>query len=389
MSDITTPGTFVGEESFRSRSIEGVATSTAAFVGPTHAGQAGSALELLTSMVDFERHYGAGADLVYADGSRTPNFVWHAARAFFANGGRRLYVARTWRDDDLLPDAADFNTALERLENFSDPAIVAAPGATFEYDQGPTHDAEAKVQVLLDHARVKRRFAVIDSGDQQSPAGVTAMRASLDSSFGALYYPWVRVVDPGSGRDVHVPPSGFVCGVYARVDLTRGVWNAPGNDAIALATGLERGVTRAELAQLGPAHVNCLRRVPARGMLIAGARTLSSDAEWKYVNVRRLMIFLESSIERGLQWAVFEPNGDSLWLNVRQLVENFLVVQWRAGALAGQLPDEAFFVRCDRTTMTQDDIDQGRLVCLVGVAPVRPAEFVIFRIGQWTADKKP
>ena len=388
MSEIIAPGTFVGEESFRTRAIEGIDTSTAAFVGPTHTGPVGCGLELLTSVADFERHYGAGADLVYADGTRTPNFVWHAARAFFANDGRRLYVARTWRDDSLPPAVTDFRAALEQLEDRPEPAIVAAPGATFGYGQGPGHDAEAKVQALLDHAaRVKHRFAVIDSGDQQSPAGVTAMRASFDSSAGALYYPWVRVVDPNSGRDVHIPPSGFVAGVYARVDLTRGVWNAPANESVVIATGLEREVTSSEQAQLGPAHVNCLRRLPARGVMIAGARTLSSNAEWKYVNVRRLLLFLESSIDRGLQWAVFEPNGESLWGHVRRLVEDFLVVQWRAGALAGQQADEAFFVRCDRTTMTQDDLDQGRLVCLVGVAPVRPAEFVIFRIGQWTADQ--
>lgn len=386
MSEINAPGTFVGEESFRTRSIEGVGTSTTAFVGPTHAGQVEGDLELLTSMVDFERYYGAGADLVYADGAHAPNYVWHAARAFFANGGHRLYVARTWRDDNLPPAIADFRAALQKLETLSEPAIVAAPGTTFRYDQGAAPDAETKVLALLDHAARLHRFAVIDSGDLQSSAAVTAMRTSFDSSFGALYYPWVRVVDPDSGRDVHVPPSGFVSGVYARVDLTRGVWNAPANETILTATGLEREVTRADQSQLGPAHVNCLRRVAGRGVMITGARTLSSDSEWKYVNVRRLLLFLETSIERGLQWVVFEPNGESVWMHVRRLVEDFLVVQWRAGALAGQLPDEAFFVRCDRTTMTQEDIDQGRLVCLVGVAPARPAEFVIFRIGQWTAD---
>jgi hypothetical protein len=290
----------------------------------------------------------------------------------------------------LPPKIGDFRAALEQLEQVPEPAIVASPGATFGYDQDPQHDPEAKVQALLDHAaRMKNRFAVIDCGNLQSEAAVTAMRASFDSAFGALYYPWVRVVDPNSGRDIHVPPSGFVAGIYARVDLTRGVWKAPANETVFLATALEREIPRSEQVQLNTSHVNCLRTLPGKGVVVVGARTLSSDSEWKYVNVRRLVLFLESSIERGLQWVVFEPNGDRLWEHVRRTVEDFLFSQWNAGALAGSTPAEAYFVRCDRTTMTQNDLDNGRLVCLIGVATVRAAEFVIFRIGQWTADKKP
>lgn len=357
--------------------IEGVGTSTAAFVGATSAGRAERALEPLTSVNDFERHYGGGTDLIDADGTRTPNFMWHAARAFFANGGRRLYVASVWRDDGLTPETTDFTAALQQLELIPEIAIVAAPGAT-------------KIQALLAHAeRMKDRFAVIDCGDQQSPDDVRALRASFDSAYGALYYPWVRVADPTTGRDVCVPPSGFVSGIYARVDLNRGVHTPPANEALVLATGLEREISASEQTTLNADSVNCLRRIPGKGLRVWGARTLSSDADWKYVNVRRLLLFLESSIDRGTQWAVFEPNGDRLWANVRRVVEDFLLLQWRAGALMGSRPEDAFFVRCDRPTMTQDDIDNGRLICLIGVAPVRPAEFVIFRIGQWTADKKP
>ncbi|HYN06215.1 MAG TPA: phage tail sheath C-terminal domain-containing protein [Vicinamibacterales bacterium] len=390
MPEFVAPGTYVEEGSFRSKSIEGVGTSIAAFVGATHAGPAERGLEQLTSMTDFERHYGGGADLIDADGTRTPNFVWHAARAFFANGGRRLYVARTSREDGLPPEITDFRAALEQLEHVPEPAIVTAPGATFRYDQDRQQAPEAKIRALLGHAaRLKNRFAVIDCGDQQSTAAVTAMRASFDSAFGALYYPWVRVVDPNSGRDLHIPPSGFVSGIYARVDQNRGVWKPPANEVLVMATGLEREISFSEHTPLNAAHVNCLRRIPGRGVLVLGARTLSSDPDWKYVNVRRLLMFLESSLDRGLQWAVFEPNRDTLWAQVRRVVEDFLLSQWRAGALVGSRPEEAFLVRCDRTTMTQNDLDSGRLVCLVGVAPVRPAEFVIFRIGLWTADKKP
>ena len=355
MPEFVAPATYVEEGSFRSKTIEGVGTSTAAFVGETLAGPADRGLELLTSVLDFERHYGGGADLIHADGTRTPNFVWHAARAFFANGGRRLYVARTSRQDGHPPDITDFTAALEQFEHVPEPAIVAAPGATFRYDQEPQRDPGARIRALLDHAtRVKNRFAVIDCGDQQAATAVTAMRASFDSAFGALYYPWVRVVDPNSGRDLHVPPSGFVSGIYARVDLDRGVWKAPANEMLLMATGLEREISHAEQAPLNAAHINCLRRIPGRGVLILGARTLSSDPEWKYVPVRRLLLFLESSIDRGLQWVVFEPNDDKLWAQVRRVVEDFLLSQWRAGTLTGSRPEEAFFMRCDRTTMTQN-----------------------------------
>jgi len=390
MPDFAAPGGHVDDGSSGPRPIEAVGTSTAGFVGPTVAAPAEGDLPLLTTMIEFEHHYGGGADLTDRDGSRTPNFIWHAARTFFVNGGRRLYVARASREHGLPPALPDFLAALERLEHISDIAIVAAPGATFGYDPSRRPDPDARMRALLDHAaRMKNRFAVIDCGDRQSAAAVEAMRAAFDSPFGAIYYPWVRVGDPATGRELTVPPSGFVSGIYARVDLNRGVWKAPANEALVMATGLERDLTRAEYTRLNPAHVNCLRLVPRRGVLVMGARTLSVDPDWKYVNVRRLLLFLESSIDRGLQWAVFEPNGERLWADVRRVVENFLVSQWRAGALAGRRPDEAFFVRCDRTTMTQSDLDEGRLVCLVGVAPIRPAEFVIFRIGQWTANRKP
>jgi Bacteriophage tail sheath protein len=347
MPKYVAPGPYVEEVSFRSKSIEGVGTSTAAFVGVTHAGPAGRDFELLTSVSAFERHYGDGADVIYADGTRTPNFVWHAARAFFANGGRRLFVARTWRQDGQPPEIGDFKSALDELEHLSEPAIVAAPGTTLRYDQNGQRDPEAKIRALLDHAERMKRFAVIDCGDQQSSAAVTAMRASFNSAFGALYYPWVRVVDAASGRDIDLPPSGFVSGIYARVDLNRGVWKAPANEVLATASGLEQDIPSAEEARLNAAHVNCLRHIPHRGVRVFGARTLSSDAEWKYVNVRRLLLFLEASIDRGLQWAVFEPNNERLWTQVRSVIEDFLFKQWIAGALIGSRPEEAFFVRCD------------------------------------------
>ena len=356
-------------------------TSTAAFVGPAPAGSAGPSKAPLATLEDFERQYGDGTDLRYTDGTRTPNFMWHAARAFFANGGVRLWIVRLATKDSRPPDPADYSAAFDQLAVVPDVAIVAAPGATFGYERGRQRESDAIVQALVAHAeRMRYRFAVIDSGDGQSTAQVRTMRAAIDSPNAALYYPWVRAIDPSSGNELGLSPSGFVAGIYARVDASRGVHKAPANELVTLATGLEREIASAEQDALNRDGINALRRFPGRGVLVWGDRTVSSDSDWKYVNVRRLMLFLEDSIDRGLQWAVFEPNGDALWNTVRRTVEDFLASVWQDGALLGSRPDEAFFVKCDRSTMTQDDIDNGRLVCLIGEAAIKPAEFVVFKI---------
>jgi Bacteriophage tail sheath protein len=393
MVEHSMPGVFVEETSFRSHAIEGVSTSVAAFVGPTLSGPVGSPSEVLTSLIDFEHVYGPGTQLSFANGVAPPNFMWHAVRAFFANGGKRLCVVGTSSAANNPPEAPEYAVAFAALASVQEIAIVAAPGSTCVSQYGGRPDAralaQANAQGLLAHADATRdRIAVVDSCETQTTSDVRNMRATLDSSFAALYYPWVRTSDPASGGDLHVPPSGFIAGVYARVDLTRGVHTAPANESLYLATGLERNLAQAEAQTLNKSGVNLLRQVAGADVRVWGARTLASDPEWKYVNIRRLFIFLEQSIARGTQWAVFEPNAEPLWNEVRREVENFLTLQWRFGALAGARLDDAFFVKCDRTTMTQNDIDTGRLICLVGVAPVRPAEFVIFRIGQWTADRK-
>jgi hypothetical protein len=179
-----------------------------------------------------------------------------------------------------------------------------------------------------------------------------------------------------------------VAGIYARSDILRGVFKAPANEVVRGLTKFEININKARQDVLNPEGINALRFFEGRGNRVWGARTMSSDPEWKYVNVRRLFIFLEHSIDKGTQWAVFEPNNERLWANIRSTIEDFLLVQWKSGALMGGKPEEAFFVRCDRTTMTQNDLDNGRLVCLIGVAPTYPAEYVIFRIGQWTADSQ-
>lgn len=611
MPEYLAPGVFVEETSFRSKSIEGVATSTTGFVGLAHygpvqfpGGPSATEPRLVTSFVEFERIYGRLDPLAVTGAADDVPYLAHAARAFFLNGGRRLYIARVfapgitdgvaeetvtvtpttsanwrarwpgragnvaitceairsgdvgihvpgdpphanivqdgavlevvpagtpmpsrttpvdpnrlrvlhiaadgaqtfsmadgtpglpvvtdlllpvevdvqvavdaqrtdvyprlntnpghrrylgrilaqndpededsvaWFDDGLLgtdpialllalvgtfepprtvrrlsggddgvlpgddgfggraadPDDSSLKaTGLEALAEVDDIAIVALP------DAGAIEDDDLRflvVQRLIAHASVPShyRIAVVDGPKGSSLNQIRAFRGNFDSSYAALYHPWIEILDPtesaapGSTRaKLTIPPSGFVCGIYANTDITRGVFKAPANEVITGLTRFELNINRPRQEVLNPEHINALRFLEGRGNRVWGARTLSSDPEWLYVNVRRLFIFLEHSIDIATQWAIFEPNNEALWRNITRTVKGFLEVQWRNGALLGSTPEQAFFVRCDRTTMTQNDLDNGRLICLIGVAPTKPAEFVIFRIGQWTADSE-
>ena len=235
---------------------------------------------------------------------------------------------------------------------------------------------------------MRYRIAVLDSGEGLSVSEVRDQRAKMDSSYAALYYPWIRVIDPVTSTEINLPPSGFVAGIYARNDINRAVYKAPANEVVNGAIGFEKLLNKGQQEVLNPEGINCFRYFVGRGFRLWGARTVSSDPEWKYVNLRRYFAYLEHSIDKGTQWAVFEPNGELLWGNVRRTIEDFLLNEWQMGALLGDKPEKSYFVKCDRSTMTQNDLDNGRLVCLIGVAPLKPAEFVIFRIGQWTADRK-
>lgn len=274
-------------------------------------------------------------------------------------------------------------TGLQALAEVEDIAIVAAPGAAAlkQVALADVHGA------LIAHCELLRyRFAILGPPRDATHESVREMRATMDSKYAALYFPWVVVPNGGGGATLDLPPDGFVAGIYARSDVERGVHKAPANEVIRGIRGLNRVVTQGHQDVLNPLGVNCLRFFEGRGMRVWGARTISSDPEWTYLNVRRLFIFLEHSIDRATQWVVFEPNNEALWLRVRLTIELFLTDVWRTGALMGTSPKDAFFVRCDRSTMSQGDLDNGRLICLIGVAPTKPAEFVIFRIGQWTAD---
>ncbi len=291
--------------------------------------------------------------------------------------------------DGKADEDKNVKTGLKALEDIEDISIVAAPGSTFGYENGYRNDAATITGLLISHAsRMRYRIAVLDCGDGQSIAQVRTMRARLDSKYAALYYPWVRVLDPVTRQEIALPPSGFISGIYARNDINRAVYKAPANEVINLALGFEQLLNKSQQDILNPEGINCLRFFEGRGFLVWGARLISSDPEWKYVNLRRYFAYLERSIDRGTQWAVFEPNGEALWANVRRTIEDFLLNEWQSGALLGDKPEKAYFVKCDRTTMTQNDLDNGRLICLIGIAPLKPAEFVIFRIGQWTADRK-
>jgi hypothetical protein len=286
-------------------------------------------------------------------------------------------------------DAKDRKTGLKALEDIEDISIVAAPGSTFGYEDGYRSEAATIISNLISHAeRMRYRIAVLDSGDDQTIAGVRAMRARFDSKYAALYYPWVRVLDPVTRTEIHLPPSGFVAGIYARNDIERAVYKAPANEVVRGAIGFEATLNKAQQEVLNPEGINCFRYFEGRGYRLWGARTISSDPEWKYVNLRRYFAYLERSIDKGTQWAVFEPNGEALWANVKRTIEDFLFNEYQVGALLGDKPEKAYFVKCDRSTMTQNDLDNGRLVCLIGVAALKPAEFVILRIGQWTADRR-
>jgi phage tail sheath protein FI len=287
-----------------------------------------------------------------------------------------------------VDDVSLAKKGLVSFEDIDDISIVAAPGSTFGYDSTYRDDASTILNLLISHAsRMRYRIAVLDSGDNQSIADVRALRAKLDSTYAALYYPWITILDPVTRREINLPPSGFVTGIYARNDIQRAVYKAPANEVVNLSIGFEKLLNKAQQDVLNPLGVNCFRYFEGRGYRLWGARTISSDPEWKYVNLRRYFAYLEHSIDKGTQWAVFEPNGEMLWANVRRTISDFLLNEFQNGALLGDKPEKAYFVRCDRSTMTQNDLDNGRQVALIGVAPLRPAEFVIFRIGQWTADR--
>jgi phage tail sheath protein FI len=291
--------------------------------------------------------------------------------------------------DDYIGDAAD-RTGFSGLEAVDEVTIVAVPDlvAALEQEAIDLETFQAVQLAMIAHCELMGdRVAILDPPPNLNPQQIKDWRvngAGYDSKYATLYWPYVKVFDPSSGTNKFVPPSGHMAGVWARNDGERGVHKAPANEVVRGAITLQTQITRAEHDLLNPVGINCIRTFPGRGVRVWGARTLSSDPAWRYLNVRRLFNYLEESILLGTQWVVFEPNDHALWARIRRTISAFLVNEWRKGALFGLTPDEAFFVKCDDETNPAEGIDAGQVVCQIGIAPVKPAEFVIFQLSQFS-----
>jgi phage tail sheath protein FI len=287
---------------------------------------------------------------------------------------------------------------IDGLYAFDDVNLVCAPDLMKAYDVLGTKSAEAdslvknvQESILNFCARAHYPFAILDAPPGKGVQEIAEWRMALpggDTMHGALYYPWIKIADPmDAKKQIAIPPSGHIAGIYARSDSQRGVHKAPANELVGGAVDLPLNVTKNEQELLNPIGVNCIRAFPGRGIRIWGARTLAmTDPSWRYINVRRLFSYVEASIERSTQWVVFEPNDHVLWAKVRRDVSAFLRTVWLSGALFGLTPEEAFYVKCDEETNSPELRDLGQMVCEIGLAPVKPAEFVIFRFSQWTSD---
>jgi len=312
--------------------------------------------------------------------------VWPTSQQQSLNIEPKLLAPPT--SQDFRGEVTD-RTGVEGLEALDDVTMVCvpdlmstAPGEKLNLDM-----VKAVQTMMIAHCqRLGDRVAILDPPPNMMPQEIGKWRmdtAGYDSSYAALYYPWIQVEDPVLNRPIYIPPSGHMAGIWARNDNTRGVHKAPANEVVLGAVGLAYNSTKGEQDTLNPNGVNCIRAFPGRGVRVWGARTLSSDPAWRYISVRRLFNFIEKSIERGTQWVVFEPNDMLLWARVRRDVSAFLSTVWSDGALFGASPAQAFYVKCDEELNPPESRDLGRLIIEIGVCPVKPAEFVIFRISQW------
>jgi hypothetical protein len=395
-----TPGVYVEEVPAGPRPIQAVGTSTAGFAGvaPRTAAHAGEAVAV-NNWSEFVREF------VDEGAAGTP--LTHAVFGFFQNGGSRCYIVNIGTDR-TIGGGGTARRGLQLLEEVDEVSIVAAPG----YADPASHES------LLSHCeKLEDRVAILDGpetvksidlltkvamagaskpkGDKDaagaeggagSPGGAgSGLRPrTSDGGYGALYVPWITARDVlAPDQIVGVPPSGHIAGIYARSDATRGVHKAPANEIVRGALGVSYRITHEEQGVLNQSGVNCIRFFARDGIRIWGARTLAdASSAWRYVNVRRLFNMIEESIAQSTRWIVFEPNDRSLWKSIRRDIGAFLTMVWRDGALMGKSPEEAFFVKCDEETNTPEVIDAGQVVILIGIAPVKPAEFVVFRISQ-------
>ena len=304
-------------------------------------------------------------------------------------GGAPVPIPISVTPDDYVGDSSD-RTGFGGLESVDEITMVCVPDLMSAYQRGALdlEGVQAVQLAMIAHCELMGdRVAILDP-----PPGLNAQqikewrvdKVGYDSKYAALYWPWIKTFDPGSGTNIFMPPSGCVAGIWGRNDDTRGVHKAPANEIVRGALSLEINITKNEHDLLNPVGINCIRTFPGRGIRIWGARTLSSDPAWRYLNVRRLFNYLEESILSGTDWVVFEPNDMALWSKIRRTISAFLVNEWRKGALFGATPSEAFYVKCDGETNPAEGIDAGQVVCEIGLAPVKPAEFVIFRLSQYS-----
>ncbi len=305
------------------------------------------------------------------------------------SGGGAAPTPARLAPEDYVGDAAD-RTGFGGLEAVDEITMVTVPDLMAAYQQGviDLEGVQAVQLGMIAHCEnMGDRVAILDPPPGLNPQQIKEWRvdkAGYDSKFATLYWPWIKVFDPLSGQNVFVPPSGHLAGVWGRNDDTRGVHKAPANEVVRGAIALESDLTKAEHDQLNPVGINCVRAFPGRGIRVWGARTVSSDPSWRYVNVRRLFNYIEESILLGTQWVVFEPNDLDLWQRIRRSITAFLLRVWRDGALFGATPEEAFYVKCDEETNPPEVVDAGQVVVEIGIAPVKPAEFVVFRIAQFS-----
>ena len=371
------PGVYVEEIPSGSAPIVGVGTSIAAFIGTiTTQSDAESSvstpegeIKVCTNFSEFKKFFGDFS----SDAPQGQNTLAHAVYGFFRNGGTRCYI--TWVSGKI-----QISGVLDALEAIDEITIIAAPGNLEVRDD------------IKDHCeKMGDRIAVLDGEenvDLSSP-GIVETLKPFNSSYAALYFPWIQVFDPASNGNIYVPPSGHIAGVYSRVDGQRGIHKAPANETILGALDLKYNLSKSKQEQLNPDGINCIRLLNGN-IRVWGARTLGGDAntEFKYVNIRRYFSYLQDSIDKGTQWSVFEPNDAELWAKIRRNINAFLLNEWRKGALFGTTPQEAFYVKCDAETNPPEIRDLGQVITEIGVAVVKPAEFVIFRLSQWTGSEE-
>jgi phage tail sheath protein FI len=393
MPTYLTPGVYVEEVPSASKPIEGVGTSIAAFVGLAPDGPINTPMRV-SSWPQFTRLY---TDPAQPDAGPyvSGGYLAHAVHGFFQNGGSTCWIVRVGKGQNGAGTGQSerkpvtLSDGVAALADIGSISIVCVPDIAASSEELADVSSDEVVHALrVACEAVGNRVAILDAPPDLSPEDLLEWRANVagdESESVALYYPWLEVVDPLSDQPILVPPSGHVAGVWARTASTWGVHRAPADAMVLGVSSLSFEVGDEDQERLDRAGVNTIRAFSLRGIRVWGARTLSSDPEWRYVNVRRTFIYLAESLEKGTQWAVFEPNDEELWSRLRSSISAFLTRAWSEGALCGASPEDAFYVKCDEETNPPEVVEAGQVVVEVGIAPLRPAEFVVFDIRQITA----